>query len=840
MINNEDLIAQQIELEKEITLKTQENYRKLFNDAKENDNLSCTQSVQRLLSKSLIPYAEAINNYQTRYASGKVVSATAAKALLKLRETLSIEQIAYVSMKIIFNSLYKVINRQKISEKIIEALENEVKLQLFRKINADYYDTVMEELKKRNARIDWKCKALSISFNKKFDADYQKIDNRTAFRLGFILLELFRQSTGLIEFNKVYEKGKIKIFVVAKTETLEWIEKTNNMLEVLHPFFLPMVCEPREWTGVYSGGYISPYLVKNKFVKNPDREYLKLLDKINMLEVYKAVNTIQATPWQINKKVLSVVTSLWEQGISIGGLPDRENIEPPPFPYPDLDKNSRTEEQKIVIRKWKNEAVAAYKQNIQSRSIRLLTAQIIQLAQRFSSYENIWFPYQLDFRGRIYPIPALLQPQGNDLAKGLLMFGKGERLKNQESVDWLMIHGANTYGEDKLSYKERIQWIKNHEFEILSYAKNPYENQGWSEADKPFQFLAFCFEYLNYKENGFDAVTYLPVYVDGTCNGLQHYSALLRDETAGRAVNLINAEKPSDIYEKVAEKLNEKLSKIVNYNTDNDSSGGCNNNNNRFLASYWLELGINRKLTKRPVMVLPYGGTKLSCRAYIEEYLMDNYSLSFLYEHFGCIGKDPNTTVFKASKWLSDILWEAIEETLKSAIVGMEYIRHKLKGHKDKPVEWVTPCGLLVHQAYKNTTFAKLDTELYGSVYKLNVLVPSKDEKLSQQKQTNGICPNFIHSIDAACLMKFLNKAKEQGIESFGAVHDSYGTLACYTSLTQKLLREAFVEIYDYKENEKDILEKFIEDITGEEVKDLPQKGNLDIKEVLKSDYFFN
>ena len=119
-------------------------------------------------------------------------------------------------------------------------------------------------------------------------------------------------------------------------------------------------------------------------------------------------------------------------------------------------------------------------------------------------------------------------------------------------------------------------------------------------------------------------------------------------------------------------------------------------------------------------------------------------------------------------------------------------------------------------------------------------MLPSDDETLSLAKQTNGICPNFIHSIDASCLMKFLSKAKEQGIESFGAVHDSYGTLACHTSLTQKLLREAFVEIYDYKENEKDILEKFIEDITGNEVTDLPQKGNLDIKEVLKSDYFFN
>ena len=282
------------ELEKEITLKTQENYRRLFNEAKENDNLSCTQSVQRLLNKALVPYVQSINDYKQRYMKGKTVSAAAAKALVQLLNSLSVEQIAYISMKIILNSLYKEINRQKIAEKIIEALENEVKLKLFKKINSDYYDAVMEELKKRNARIDWKCKALSISYNKKFEANYKGIDGRTVYKLGFILLELFRQSTELIEFNKVYEKGKIKIFVVARAETLEWIEKTNNFLEVLHPFFLPMVCEPREWTGVYSGGYISPYLVKNKFVKNPDKEYLKLLDKIQMPEVYQAVNTIQS------------------------------------------------------------------------------------------------------------------------------------------------------------------------------------------------------------------------------------------------------------------------------------------------------------------------------------------------------------------------------------------------------------------------------------------------------------------------------------------------------------------------------------------------------------------
>jgi hypothetical protein len=34
-------------------------------------------------------------------------------------------------------------------------------------------------------------------------------------------------------------------------------------------------------------------------------------------------------------------------------------------------------------------------------------------------------------------------------------------------------------------------------------------------------------------------------------------------------------------------------------------------------AHKWINFGIDRKITKRPVMVLPYGGTFTSCRGYV-------------------------------------------------------------------------------------------------------------------------------------------------------------------------------------------------------------------------------
>ena len=88
--------------------------------------------------------------------------------------------------------------------------------------------------------------------------------------------------------------------------------------------------------------------------------------------------------------------------------------------------------------------------------------------------------------------------------------------------------------------------------------------------------------------------------------------------------------------------------------------------------------------------------------------------------------------------------------------------------------------------------------------------------------------------------MIYLLKCKASGINSVMSVHDCYGTLAPDTDLSAKYLREAFVEIY-----RQPILENFTEDVTQalteeSEIPEMPEKGELDIEEVLASSYFFN
>ena len=68
----------------------------------------------------------------------------------------------------------------------------------------------------------------------------------------------------------------------------------------------------------------------------------------------------------------------------------------------------------------------------------------------------------------------------------------------------------------------------------------------WQQADSPWQLLAICYDLQAALSSG-DPESYcskLPVHQDGSCNGLQHYAALGRDEKGGRAVNLLPVDKP--------------------------------------------------------------------------------------------------------------------------------------------------------------------------------------------------------------------------------------------------------------------------------------------------------
>ena len=68
------------------------------------------------------------------------------------------------------------------------------------------------------------------------------------------------------------------------------------------------------------------------------------------------------------------------------------------------------------------------------------------------------------------------------------------------------------------------------------------------------QTLACCKELANAVRhpNPSEYVSHFPVHQDGSCNGLQHYAALGRDELGAIEVNLHPSSSPQDVYSGVA------------------------------------------------------------------------------------------------------------------------------------------------------------------------------------------------------------------------------------------------------------------------------------------------
>ncbi len=78
----------------------------------------------------------------------------------------------------------------------------------------------------------------------------------------------------------------------------------------------------------------------------------------------------------------------------VPGIPSRDNIKIPPYPA------SPTEEEK---RTWQRRGPPYPRRQRQSQGTRLQVSMSLDLAEKFSNEEAIYYPHKLDFRSRAYP-----------------------------------------------------------------------------------------------------------------------------------------------------------------------------------------------------------------------------------------------------------------------------------------------------------------------------------------------------------------------------------------------------------------------------------------------------
>ena len=551
-------------------------------------------------------------------------------------------------------------------------------------------------------------------------------------------------------------------------------------------------------------------------VKASNRRYLEELKNRGheMKPVYDAVNIMQETEWVINKPIYEVILSLINTDSSLGHLPTNpQEIELPVKPV-DIETNKES------LVKWKREASLVYKDRAKSKSKYIQVRQIIEEA-RLLLDRSFFYPYQLDFRGRIYPKPAMLSPQGADYSRALIKFKYGKQMKETISFDDFAVAGAGLYGEvDKEDIQTRKEWVRERLDIFIGYAKEPLTNTDWAKADKPFCFLAWCFELKDFAETDYDAsfITTLPIQSDCSNSGLQHYSAMMRDEIGGKATNLIPSNKPEDVYRIVAQKVIMKL---------RDKTDP--------MAKQWLDYGIDRKLCKKPVMCLPYSLTQYSCRQYIQDHVEKEFKEKEKLHNFG---KD----LFKATNYLTPIVWESINDVIVGAKEIMGFLKKvsRLVASENLPVCWTTPKPLnfpVQMMCYKKES-KRVKTKMGDSIIKLSI--QSDTDEIDKRKTAQSICPNLIHSLDASCLMLAVIKAKDKGVTNFSLIHDSFGCVAPDVHKLSEAIREAFCEVYeqDVLTNWAMEMKQMLSDKNAKKFPHIPERGNLDLSLVKQSIFF--
>lgn len=799
-------LKDQLRLEDDLVLQGADRFFKTTKSAEDQGRGSDTAYGNRLLTNLVVPVAEQITEFcdsdrARKYGKYK-----------KMLKEVDPNILAYVTLKTVLDTLHLSRPLNALALEVGLRVEDEMRFSSFKEVNAQYYNTLVKDFQRKNTKSYRHIRNVLAVTSKKKGLKWDNWTKVQRLRIGSVLIDCVVRSTDIIRIDKEYKRKKRIYRVVPTLEAIEWIEGFNEYSSLLHPYTKPCIIPPDDWTCLYNGGYWSePMRHRNPFIKGLSSSEEKFVSDHDLSKCFDAVNSMQNTGWKINTFILDTLQQVWDNNLAVG-MPKKEPIDIPKFrddtKPKDMDKAMFEE-----FLKWKAEVSQLYTEEVSRSSRSYEVARVIAMARSYKEYDNLYFVYQCDFRGRVYASSSGLNPQGSDFNRALLHFSEGKPL-TEDGLYWLKVHAANCYGVDKCSFDERVAWVEEHMEHARKAILSPLEAvEFWGGADYPYMFLAALYELVNAKEDP-SYISHIPVGMDGSCNGLQNFSALLRDEIGGKATNLVPGDKPADIYQEVADRALE----LIQEDAHSDER-------TEWLAFADKHKGIPRSIAKRPVMTLPYGSTRFSC-------------FEFIYDALRDIDPDFFNKPNECTAYMTYKIWAAIEDVVVAARNAMDWLQELsvLMSKKNIPMWWVNPAGFPVYQNNCTTTRRRVKTLLLGGV---NLSLNNSTNTLSVQKQKQGISPNFVHSLDSAHMMLTINAAREEGIENFAMIHDDFGTHACDIGKLRNVIRQEFVGMYKEHEPLHDLYVTCALLVPDGDIPAVPEYGDLNLESVIDSDYFF-
>jgi DNA-directed RNA polymerase len=561
----------------------------------------------------------------------------------------------------------------------------------------------------------------------------------------------------------------------------------------------PMLVPPVPWTPTAThGGYLHHGIRAVRGTSRP----------IGSPVIVSALNALQATAFRVNQRVLDVARKLQENAEELSG--------------------------RLVLGRYLETRHDQPEAVRRSKTIR--SALTISALTSLQDAEEFYFPWNLDWRGRMYPATSLISPQGADLCKGCLEFADGTPL-GKEGAKWLAIHLCNLAGADKeivegeyrtRTPEEREAWTLNYSAEIVNVANSPETVRAWHliggfglqkikrgkvvpvAVDKPWQFLAACFEWAGYQEEGVGFRSRLAGALDGSCSGVQMLAGMTRDHSAGTMVNLVPAQRGDDYYGRMAAALSRRLYDSVDVTDEKELAH----------LEYWAEQTLDRDLLKAPSMTKVY-----SAGAY-----------TFAEQVQGKTGAPEQECM-----WLAAKINGCFADVAPGMLLAMEYLQavSDVLTEESMPLSWVTPAGLQVEQARYETRTFEIKTPAVGGAPRKARMFSLNGDRLSKKGQRAGVAPNFVHGVDASHMAMVVNDLAAKGVRNFHMIHDSFGAPFAQCGEVFRSTREQFVELMS-----GDLLRDWTEAVTAglsaegkAKLPNLPEYGDLDLNAVRDSVY---
>ncbi len=651
--------------------------------------------------------------------------------------------------------------------------------------------------------------------------------------------------TGIIETDKFSTiqgtEAKEQWFIKSISQELtEWAISVSPSMSMLSP-----IEGYREW--------VKPTIKVDEhripIVKKASRyDMLGLYTYDKMPDVYKSLNRLGKQGFKINKHILSLTETLTESPFAFIPRPISEEERKSALRHiNDISRKAKwiAEIQFEEMNKWlledtglEDESIAANiskkKANEKSQdyldtmaephlnvisdwSKRLDFDKIVMLANDWDD-SVINYLFNMCTRGRIYAVQNFLTPLGSDLAKAMIVFNEEYQISGYD----FCIHIANCFGQDKLSFADRVKWVNDNSYELQMIGIDPIANYHLiqqlgleGESKTRWQGIAACQVYVHYcehiiehgTEEGF--TTSLIIGLDATASGTQVLSILGRDDRVAPYVNISAPleDKVGDFYTFLSKFLKVKME---SHRGSSDTLDIVLNNWDKY----------SRKLSKRNSMTFSYSGTEFG---FGQQHWEDRHSYNKDDDD-----KTGSNLTRNDCRILGKEMYKVCLENIRGGAEIMQWLREGIDHHEGGAViSWTMPDGFTAFQACDDRKKVMFKCTIGNR--NISLVYYTFQDKPKKRDHKNGIAPNWVHSFDAYLLRLIVLGMPEEA--PISTVHDQFSTCSYFIQELQDVAKDAYKVIGD-----REAAERICEDAFGTH-RPLPLVGTWKLNEIDNAEF---